>query len=231
MRLVRAVSPGVGFHRSERNGQTTRRSIVEGDQMNDETNEPQVNGEVTRDWPGTLTAADDWENVWPKSHKVWRVSTTFDVVGHTEGQARERFGYFEDALINLFAAGYDAHPLIRYVLPGSASQSIEHSVVFGHEEINHEFPRSMMDDLNHYWDWWNPNATPDLNADELGELMDIRHAIEDGAAERLRRVEHYLRAQSTFGNPLDAQYLLGMVTGASDDAADGDGGGEGDAGG
>ena len=199
--------------------------------MGDRNEEPSMNNEITLDWPGTLTAEDDWEAGWPKSHRVWRVTTSFDVVGHTEEQALERYAYSEQALISLFTAGYDAHPLIRCVLPGTASASVNQDIVFRYEEVNHEFPRSMMDDLNHYWDWWNPSATPDLDADELGELMDTQQAVENEAPQRLRRIEHYLWAQSTFGRALDTQYLLRIATGTADDVADGERAGEGGAGG
>ena len=169
-------------------------------------------------WPGTLTHDDAWEDVWPKSHQVWRAALQVDVIGHTREQAEARLEYFQETLESLWLAGYDVHPLVRFVHLARMDDSIE-SPTLRHigTETTATFPESMMGDTGFYWSWWDPSYEEDIDAFSLGEQLDSQFAMGSGAATKLRRIEHALRAAAAFGRSVDPNDLLRIIDESSDD--------------
>ena len=199
--------------------------------MADETNEPQQNDRVTLDWPGELTPEDDWEEVWPKSHKVWNLLVPFEAVGHTEEQAIARYEQFRDTLGHIQLESDGLHPLIEFVSPGY-SESIHPTLAW--EEVNDSFPIGGMASggLGFYWDYWHPDATANYDYREVAGHIRASQWYDESESERLSELAMIFRRAIKTGEPLpDAQHLLRIATGAADDAADGDGAGQGSAGG
>ncbi len=167
-------------------------------------------GDADREgWPGTLSHDDAWQDVWPKRHTVWRITSTFDVIGHTEAQAMERMARFEETLTALFMAGYDPHPLVRFVQPAYEDAGIPPRL--RERETHDTFPYSMMGDTEFYWSWWDPDYPVEHSPDELGDIIDRQWAAGPDAALKLGRIEHWLRAAATFNRPVDAHQLLAMI--------------------
>ena len=81
--------------------------------------------------------------------------------------------------------------------------------------------------LAFYWDCWNPDATADYDEQAVAAQINASRRYGEAEGERLTELTMLLRRAVETGEPLpQAEDLLRLVTGADDDAADGDGAGE-----
>ncbi len=190
--------------------------------MGDRNEEPSTNNEITLDWPGALTAEDDWEAVWPKSHRIWNLMVPFQAVGHTKEQALARYEQFVDTLSHVQLESDGLHPLNEFVFPGYAA-SIEANLEF--EEVNYSFPFGSMASggLEFYWDYWHPDATADYDYRTVAAQIRASQWYDETESERLGKLEMIFRMAIKTGEPLpQAEDLLRIAIGTADDAADGE---------
>ena len=177
---------------------------------------PTMNDSVTLDWPGTLTPEDDWESVWPKSHKVWNLVVPFQAIGHTKEQALTRYEQFTDTLNHLLVESDGLHPLIEFIFP---EFGVSVDPILREEEIHHSFPMGSMASggLEFYWDYWHPDSTADYNVKENAAKLRASQWYETAQEERLADLMMLLANAVRTGDPLPtAAELLAIITGETD---------------
>ncbi len=107
---------------------------------------------------------------WPKSYKVYRIRNTFEIVAHSEEQARKRF----DDLMQFLGvlAGYDEfpHPAVRYVRNPGVIEGVELDFEAVYESWS-EVSVSMGSNMEYLFDWFDPDSDADYDPYALAKSV------------------------------------------------------------
>lgn len=113
---------------------------------------------------------DSGSSGWPKSFKVYRVRNVFEIVAHSEEQAKKRFDDLMTVLSELAIRSEYPHEVVRYVRNTGDIEDIE----FAFEEVCESWSEvgvSMLSNMEYLWDWWDPNSDADYDPCEAARKL------------------------------------------------------------
>jgi hypothetical protein len=126
--------------------------------MTTDNGQTMLNGEFTNGPAG--------KDGWPRSYKVYRVTNTFEIVAHSEDQAKKRFRDLMSFLDNLAVLSDFPHPVVRYVRLAGEIDRVE----LDSEEVYHsraDMGISTVSNMEYLSDWWDPESDASLDSARL----------------------------------------------------------------
>lgn len=107
---------------------------------------------------------------WPRSFKVYRVRNVFEIVAHSEEQAKKRFEDLMSFLGSLALYSEGSFPATRYMRNPGVVESVE----FDFEEVTERWSDvgvSMLSDMEYLFDWWDPDSDAGYDPDALAKRV------------------------------------------------------------
>jgi hypothetical protein len=128
-----------------------------------------VSDEQPFDDPGQAASGEAGSAAPRRSYKAYSVTNTFEIVAHSEEQARKRFDDLMMFLAGLSTYSEFPFPAMLYVRQTGTIDRVE----LAFEEVDDEGPlgASMLSNMEFMYDWWDPDSDADYNPDELARRV------------------------------------------------------------